>query len=219
MPDNDSSKPPVEPFADFNELPDGSPPEEDIEQPPGVSAEPVEEVSNYEEDTHPNAFKDGDYDGETPASDAEMKSQRGTSNADMDEDFGRFSKAADEGEKAIHKKAFDLEQKLHSVDFAQKTCVNIWMNPIFTDILDAMSEQLNVPKSEVAQAALLLFYRTFFSDERRMLNDLGFMLDNLSLQLEEMGMEMSAFEDLANMAVELELSPFKGTLSELGKEE
>jgi hypothetical protein len=75
-------------------------------------------------------------------------------------------------------------------------------------MLDFICEHMGEKQGDILLAALTLFYRNCFSNERRMLHDMGFFLDNLALQNQELCMETSALEDLAQMAIELESSPY-----------
>lgn len=111
----------------------------------------------------------------------------------------------------IQRRAYALEQKLHTADLSQKIRHSLWCSPLVFDMIGLIAEQLGIPKSDVVHMAAIMFYRQCFSDERRMLNDLGMLLNNLECQAEELEMEIQSLEDTALSAVELELSPYKGS--------
>ena len=173
-----------------------SPPQKDAEM-GGDSVEENAAVSSFE------------FDSEEPATDEEIerKNKRGDE-SDMEGKFGRFAKAVDLDSKEIQKEAYALEKRLQELDFGEKKTISLWMCPITKEIIDVVADQLGVDISEVVHAAMLLFYRSVMQDERRMLHDLGFLLDNLALQNQELAMETSALEDLAQQAIELEASPY-----------
>jgi hypothetical protein len=164
-------------------------------------------VAKKEEETTP--FYPSEYDSEEPASDEEFeaKNKRGD-DSDMNEKFGRFAKAADIHSIEVQKEAHELEMKLHKIDLSQKTNIEVWANPILKDIIKIICKQLGETQDKVVLAAMLHFYRSVMQDERRMLHDLGFLLDNLALQNQELCMETSSLEDLAQQAIELEASPY-----------
>lgn len=160
-------------------------------------------------DEQPDPISDDEIAHEPPATDDEISTTKTRSDeSDMGKDFCRYAKAAEMGQEEIQKRAYDLEMKIHNIDASQKTRLNIWASPIVHEILDTMAEQLGVPKSEVILCACVMFYRNCLTDERRMLHDLGFLLDNLALQNQELCMETSSLEDLAQQAIELEASPY-----------
>ncbi|NBB81110.1 MAG: hypothetical protein GVY36_17005 [Verrucomicrobia bacterium] len=141
---------------------------------------------------------------------SEAKNKRGDE-SDMNEKYERFSKAADIHSIEVQQEAHELEMKLHKIDLSQKENVGIWANPILKDIIAVICKQLGETQDKVVLAAMLHFYRSVMQDERRMLHDLGFLLDNLALQNQELCTETSALEDLAQQAIELEASPYFST--------
>lgn len=181
-----------------------SAPDSSAESPSEKGTDPL---TKKEAETVP--FASSEYDSEEPAADDEFeaKNQRG-SESDMKEEFGRFAKAADIHSKEIQKKAHQLEMKLHQIDLGKKKNISLWLYPITKEIIDVVCDQMNEDVQEVVLAAMLFFYRHAIGDERRMLHDMGFLLDNLALQNQELCMETSALEDLAQQAIELEASPY-----------
>lgn len=169
----------------------------------------TEAESDAEKGGESAAISESEYESEEPASDEEFetKNKRGDQ-SDMEEEFGRYAKATDIDLKEIQKKAYAIEKELQEADLGKKKCVSLSLFPITKKIIDLMAEQLGEPTDKVVHAALLLFYRNVMQDERRMLHDLGFLLDNLALQNQELAMETSALEDLAQQAIELEASPY-----------
>jgi hypothetical protein len=164
-------------------------------------------VAKKEEETTP--FSPSEYDSEEPASDEDFEAKNKRSDeSDMNEKFGRFAKAADIHSIAVQREAHALEMRLHSIDLKQKKNIQVWANPIVDEIIDVIRKQLGEERESVVLAAMLYFYRSVMQDERRMLHDLGFLLDNLALQNQELCMETSALEDLAQQAIELEASPY-----------
>ena len=157
-------------------------------------------------DSFPESESDISQSGE------ELKSNKGARNeSDLKEEFERFSKAVDAHAREAQEEAYRLEMKLHKLDTSKKVNISIWANPIVNEIINVMSKQLGEDKGEIVLAAMLLFYRNATRDERRLLHDLGFLLDNLALQNQELAMETSVLEDLAQQAIELEASPFFST--------
>lgn len=163
-----------------------------------------------ENGSNPDSFPE--IESDVPQSDEELKSIKGARNeSDLKEEFGRFSKAADAHSREVQEEAFKLEMRLHKLDTSKKVNISIWANPIVNEIINVMAKQLGEDKGEIVLAAMLLFYRNALRDERRLLHDLGFLLDNLALQNQELAMETSVLEDLAQQAIELEASPFFST--------
>ncbi len=215
--ENDSK--PTQPSS-LNDLPDGLDDTEetapasgqeasDSAPPKTASGAPESSNSGCDSGKDPVPITDPDSEGQTGTEDEQIDGRRSrTDQADMKEDFQHHYNAAIEGEEDIQKRAFALEQKLHTADLSQKVRQYIWASPIVSELYDMMSEQMGVPKSDVLLAAAVLFYRTSFSDERRKLHDLGILLDNLTLQNQELCIETAALEELAQQVVELENSPF-----------
>jgi hypothetical protein len=160
-------------------------------------------------------FTDDDLSGVEAASDEEIKAKVGrTDEEDLGEQFNSYSKAATQGERALRKRMFELEQRLHSVDLKERERTWIWTSPFITEVTAVMSDHLGIPKCEVYEAAILMFYRNCFSTEKRMLADMGMMLDSSTLQNQELAIEISALEDLANMAMQAEASPLNQVLED-----
>jgi len=153
-------------------------------------------------------FSDDDLEEVDAASDEEVSRVAAKGDeADMEEDFERFAKATSNADETIRQRAFELEQKIHSVDHSNRRKQAFWTSDYYVEIAELIAEQLGCTKGQVIESALLLFFRNCFMDERRMLNDLGLMLDSFTLQTQELGMEVSALEDLANLSIEAESSP------------
>ena len=174
------------------------------------------EVNKEEE---PTPFSPSEYESEETASEeaVKAKNERGDE-SDMKERFARFAKTADIRSTEIQKEAHDLEMRLQGIDLKQKENVQIWANPIVKDLIKVIGQQLGETHENVVLAGMLHFYRSVMQDERRLLHDLGFLLDNLALQNQELCMETSALEDLAQQAIELEASPYFSPEEETLKE-
>ena len=150
----------------------------------------------------------GEFSGATVATDEEINSAPKDRDEDeLNEEFESDSKAASKQERDLRKRMFQLEQKLHSVDLKERKRSHIWVSPFLGEVVEVMSEHLGITKGKVYEAAILMFYRNCFSVEKRMLADLGLMLDSATLQNKELSIEINALEDLANMAMQAEASP------------
>jgi hypothetical protein len=161
-----------------------------------------------ETDAENTPFTADDLSDVSAATEDDMKSSVGRSDeTDLNEDFESYSKAASQGEKALRKRMFSLEQRLHSVDLEDNERTWLWLSPFIGEVADVMADHLGISKGKVFEAAILMFYRNCFSMEKRMLADMGLMLDSSTLQNQELAIEISALEDLANMAMQAEASP------------
>jgi hypothetical protein len=198
---------------DLGSIPDGWVDEEELE--PNVQSE----RSNAEESPNPSApsesFTDDDLSHVEAASSEQINAPTKRSDEeDLNEQFDRYSKASTQSEGDLRKRMYRLDQKLHSVDFEVKERAWIRASPFVLEVADVMALHLGIPKAEVYQAAVLMFYRNCFSSEKRMLGDMGLMLDASTLQNKELAIEASALEDLANLAIQAEASPLNQTAVE-----
>lgn len=158
-------------------------------------------------DSEPNEVKEN-----LPSSAAELlgEAKKHGKNVDLSKSTKPKQRAKKNGAD-IQERACKLEYLLQSADLSEKAQNSLWCNPVIFEMLGLISDQLGVPKGEVVHMAMIMFYRQCFSDERRMINDLGTLLNNLSLQTEQLGLGIQSFEETAQTAVELELSPYQGS--------
>lgn len=153
-------------------------------------------------------FASDDISGVQSATDEEINTRSKVSDvSDLNEDFSRHDRARINDEKNLRKRRFLLEQKLHAVDLSARAKFSNRYSPLTDELFHFIADHLGITKGAAIEAAALMFYRNCFSNERRMLNDLGLMLDSFSLQTQELNMEASAIENLALMAIESEMSP------------
>lgn len=96
---------------------------------------------------------------------------------------------------------------MRTVDLSIKLRTRINYSPYIDEVVSTMGEHSKIPKGEVLEAAILLFYRNVFCAEKRMLADMGLMLDSATLQNQELAMESSALESLAELAMQEEGCP------------
>lgn len=178
----------------------------DQESPPSSENINGGDTADDFEDEKP--FVADDHSGVEPASIDEVNTINSRKDeSDLEEDFPRYEKARSDDEKSIRQRLFEAEQKLHTVDLTARSRFRCWYSPFIDELHGLMAEHLGISKGQAIEAATLMFYRNCFSNEKRMLNDLGLMLDSFALQNQELGMEASAMEDLALMAIEAEASP------------
>ena len=158
-------------------------------------------------DSEPNEVKEN-----LPSSAAEPlgEAKRHGKNVDLSKS-PKPKQCAKKSDADIQERAHKLECRLQSADLSEKSQHSLWCNPAVFEMLGLISDQHGVPKGEVVHMALIMFYRQCFSDERRMINDLGTLLNNLTLQTEQVGLGIQSLEETAQTAVELELSPYQGS--------
>ena len=95
-------------------------------------------------------------------------------------------------------RAFELEQRFLSTRLAPtRESKTYWINPVISELLEIMGQQLGQPKADVLEQAVFGLYRTVFSSDRAALSDMILQLDNLSLLVHEHTQEIINMEELA----------------------
>lgn len=168
---------------------------------------PLEAGKNDGENSSEKAtLKDGS-DVEPAPDEAFSKAFKRGDERDMHDEFERFEKAHSHDDSKMRKKRYDLEQQLHQVDLSERKKFRYYIAPLIDQYIEAIAEHLGENKGTVVNTAVLLLYRNCFCDEKKSVSDLGILLDNFSLQIQELSIYADNFENLAYQSVLAEMSP------------
>lgn len=169
-----------------------------------------------ENDPAINPAAEDDLSGIAAASEEDIAStQKRNREADLDQGSEDYTKSASQGEKELKRRMFELEQMLHTVDWDDHDRLYFWGSPFISKVVELMSDHLGISKGRVYEAAIIMFYKNCFSEGAK-LADMGLMLDSATLQNQELAIEISALEDLANLAMQAEASPLNQSAPKIG---